>query len=134
MKEEDCIAFAKCVRNPDSPLNVDAQTVHGESSTCAYHQNEELSSKVKDSQQTKETSSQQVHYNNYDDIFAQIGFVPSVLEIPDEVHRIIIEAAESRGCPNMVEKQKKLDSLCDYCTHSIECKSCVFGTLTQAHK
>ena len=38
MKIKDCIAFAKCVRNPDSPLTVDAQTVHGESSTCAYHQ------------------------------------------------------------------------------------------------
>ena len=33
MKIKDCIAFAKCVRNPDSPLTVDAQTVHGESST-----------------------------------------------------------------------------------------------------
>ena len=30
MKIKDCIAFAKCVRNPDSPLTVDAQTVHGE--------------------------------------------------------------------------------------------------------
>ncbi|MFR3549504.1 MAG: hypothetical protein ACLTTW_04350 [Coprobacter sp.] len=45
MKIKDCIVFAKCVRNPDSPLTVDVQTVHGENSTCAYHQNEELSSK-----------------------------------------------------------------------------------------
>ena len=53
MKIKDCIAFAKCVRNPDSPLTVDAQTVHGESSTCAYHQNEELSSKDVCSPKTK---------------------------------------------------------------------------------
>lgn len=33
MKIKDCIAFAKCVRNPGLPLTVDAQTVHGESST-----------------------------------------------------------------------------------------------------
>ncbi len=61
-------------------------------------------------------------------------FVPNVLEIPDEVYRIIIEVSESRGRPDMAGRRKMPDSLCDYCNHSIECKSCVFGTSTQAHK
>lgn len=120
--------------NPVSHFSEDDRTVPAKSSTSAYLQNKELSSTVKDSQQTKETSSQQVHYNNFDDIFARIGFVPIVLEIPDEVYRIIIEVAESRGRPDMVGRRKMLDSLCDYCNHSIECKSCVFGTSTQARK
>ncbi|MFR3027205.1 MAG: hypothetical protein ACLTNA_22080 [Bacteroides thetaiotaomicron] len=134
MKTTRIATYSTNPSNQVSHFSEDGRTVPAKSSTSACLQNEELSSTVKDSQQTKEISSKQVHYNNYDDIFARIGFVPSVLEIPDEVYRIIIEVAESRGRPDMAGRRKMLDSLCDYCNHSIECKSCVFGTSTQAHK
>lgn len=83
MKIKDCIAFAKCVRNPDSPLTVDAQTVHGESSTCAYHQNEELSSKDVCSPKTKMTLSQ-IDLSKFPDgtQILQVG-PPLIIDIPD---------------------------------------------------
>ena len=83
MKIKDCIAFAKCVRNPDSPLTVDAQTVHGESSTCAYHQNEELSSKDVCSPKTKMTLSQ-IDLSKFPDgsRVLQVG-PPLIIDIPD---------------------------------------------------
>lgn len=83
MKIKDCIVFAKCVRNPDSPLTVDVQTVHGENSTCAYHQNEELSSKDVCSPKTKMTLSQ-IDLSKFPDgtRVLQVG-PPLIIDIPD---------------------------------------------------
>lgn len=83
MKIKDCIVFAKCVRNPDSPLTVDVQTVHGENSTCAYHQNEELSSKDVCFPKTKVTLSQ-IDLSKFPDgtRVLQVG-PPLIIDIPD---------------------------------------------------
>lgn len=93
MKEEDCRVSETNKRNLNQPLTGYNQTTPVESPIFAYLRNEGLFSKETDSQQTGETSSQQVHYNNPDDILNRIGFVPSVIEIPDEVYQKIIEVA-----------------------------------------
>ena len=107
MKIKDCIAFAKCVRNPDSPLTVDAQTVHGESSTCAYHQNEELSSKDVCSPKSKMTLSQ-IDLSNFPDgsRVLQVG-PPLIMDIPDSY----IEAV--RNSPLGSDKQPPCNCLED---------------------
>lgn len=134
MKEEDCRVSETNKRNLDQPLPGYNQTTPVESPIFAYLRNEGLFSKEMDSQQTGETSSLQVHYNNPDDILNQIGFVPSVIEIPDEVYRKIIEVAAIAACPDMAGKWKLPHSLCEYCNHSIECKLCGVDILTRVRK
>lgn len=127
MKIKDCIAFAKCVRNPGSPLIVDAQTVHRESSTCAYHQNEELSSKDEDFPQIKEISLQTMHCNSLDDIWAVPKSGAKFVEIPDDVYQKLIEYALRTGHRDDPGERGPIGSK-SLSGFSIELEGCVNGT------
>ena len=93
MKATKIVTHSTNPTNQVSHFSEGNQIVPAENSTSAYLQSEELFSIVKDSLQTKETSLQQVHYNDPDNISVRLGFAPIVLEIPDEVHRKIVEIA-----------------------------------------
>lgn len=85
------------VHNCYQKFGVSVQTIQEGSSIFAYPQNGGLSSKEMGSQQKEEISLSQLHYSAPYDILNQIGFVPRVIEIPDEVWRKIIEDSPGRG-------------------------------------
>lgn len=77
--------------------DVNARTDQEANSIFAYPQNEGLFSTDADFPQTKETSLSQLHYSDPCDILAQTGFVPKVIEIPDEEFRKTVEDSLKGG-------------------------------------
>ena len=73
------------------------QTGLSNNSTDAYLQNEELSSIDKDVQQTGETSLSLSRCNNLGDVQVALKSGAKDVEIPDNVYRELIEAAEKGG-------------------------------------
>lgn len=94
------ITNVACSRNQHSQqlhFSQDVETNLQENSTLVFVQNEELSSIGEDSQQIKETSLSPVHCSNLDDIQVALKSGAKDLEIPDDVYRELIEAAEKGG-------------------------------------
>ncbi|WP_301704055.1 hypothetical protein [uncultured Parabacteroides sp.] len=85
------------VNNLCQTFDASAQKVQEEKTIYTYHQNEELSSKETGSLQIEERSLLQSRYSDPDDILVQIGFVPKVIEIPDEMFRKAIEDSLEGG-------------------------------------
>ena len=73
------------------------QTGLSNNSTDAYLQNEELSSIGGDSQRTMGTSLPPVHCSNLGDVQVALKSGAKDVEIPDNVYRELIEAAEKGG-------------------------------------
>ena len=81
------------------PVHVDVRKAHSKNSTCTCLQNEELSSKEKDSQQIMETSLQPVYCNSLDDRSVHLKSVAKIVESPDEKWLKIVENALKASYP-----------------------------------
>lgn len=114
--------------------DVDVRTDQKENSNFAYLQNKGSSSTERGFPQIKETSLSQLHCSDPDDILAQIGFVPKVIEIPDDVWQKIIACAQGDKGIDTREKLEIALFLSDCCGYSIDCISCGVDIMKQDHK
>lgn len=96
--ETECFSTDKGnVNNSHRPSCISDRKDQKESPIVAYHQNEESFSKEKGFQQIEGTFSQQLHCCNPDEVLAQIGFVPKVVEIRDDKWRKVIADSLEEG-------------------------------------
>ena len=97
MKVTDSLIAVTNANNYHQRFDVNGQIGLLENPTAAYLQNEELSSKGGDSQQIEETFLLQVYCNSLDDISAAVKMGAKLIEIPDDVYRMIVEDSAIRG-------------------------------------